>query len=103
MTSSNRMAGYSYPNHLHHNQAYDAMSDRNSQIFWDALSMASGSDRNSIAMSVYHSVPELHYNENATGHNDTENKVNEMEIFNCCSHLSYKLAYNYTFVQLYIY
>lgn len=37
---------------------------RNSQMFWDAVSITS-SDRNSIAMSVYHSVPELQYDEHA--------------------------------------
>lgn len=61
MTSpTNRMSGYAY------NQAYDTASERNS-IFWDALSMASGSDRNSIALSIYHSVPELHQDENDNG------------------------------------
>lgn len=64
MTSpTNRMSGYAY------NQAYDAASERNS-IFWDALSMTSGSDRNSIAMSIYHSVPELNQVEN-----DVENST----------------------------
>lgn len=59
MTSTNRMSGYAYsPSQF--NDAYDSGSERNSQIFWDALSMASGSDRNSIALSIYHSVPELH-------------------------------------------
>lgn len=63
MTSLNRMSGYSVSQY---NQAFDAASnDRNSQIFWDALSMASGSDRNSIALSIYHSVPELHEGESA--------------------------------------
>lgn len=33
-------------------------SDRASQIFWDAVSVTS-SDRNSVAMSQYHSVQEL--------------------------------------------
>lgn len=37
---------------------------RNSQMFWDAVSITS-SDRNSIALSVYHSVPELQYDEHA--------------------------------------
>lgn len=63
MTSLNRMSGYSVSQY---NQAFDAAtSDRNSQIFWDALSLASGSDRNSIALSIYHSVPELHEGESA--------------------------------------
>lgn len=64
MTSLNRMSGYSVSQY---NQAYaaDTASDRQSQIFWDALSMASGSDRNSIALSIYHSVPELHEGESA--------------------------------------
>ncbi|XP_070498567.1 anoctamin-2 isoform X2 [Chironomus tepperi] len=55
------MSGHAY------NQAYDTASERNS-IFWDALSMASGSDRNSIALSIYHSVPELHQDEHDGGH-----------------------------------
>lgn len=54
------MSAYGYNQQ---NQAYDLASDRNSQIFWDALSMTS-SDRNSIALSIYHSVPELHQDEN---------------------------------------
>lgn len=64
MTSFNRMSGYGHSG-SQMNQAYasDSMSDRNSQIFWDALSMASGSDRNSIALSIYHSVPELQLHE----------------------------------------
>lgn len=57
MTSTNRMSGYAYSQY---NDAGDTASDRNSQIFWDALSITSGSDRNSIALSIYHSVPELH-------------------------------------------
>lgn len=35
-----------------------AASERASQIFWDAVSVTS-SDRNSLAMSQYHSVQEL--------------------------------------------
>lgn len=62
MTSLNRMAAYGHysSRNSEFNQAFDSTNDRQSQIFWDALSMASGSDRNSIALSVYHSVPELH-------------------------------------------
>ena len=80
MTSpTNRMSGYAY------NQAYDTASERNS-IFWDALSMASGSDRNSIALSIYHSVPELHQDENDGGHqhrmngNDKVRKLPKMKV-----------------------
>ena len=62
MTSSYKMSGYAYSQY---NQGYDTASERNS-IFWDALSMASGSDRNSIALSIYHSVPELHNNDMET-------------------------------------
>lgn len=61
------MSGYSY------NQAYDAASERNS-IFWDALSMTSGSDRNSIALSIYHSVPELHENDGGQYHSVRSDK-----------------------------
>lgn len=57
MTSTNRMSGYAYSSQ--YNDAYDTASDRQSQIFWDALSIQSGSDRNSIALSIYHSVPEM--------------------------------------------
>lgn len=75
MTSSSNRMSYNY------NTAYDTASDRNSQIFWDALSMASGSDRNSIAMSVYHSVPELHQDENdSSGHSHSRN--NKVQLFN---------------------
>jgi hypothetical protein len=59
MTSSSnqqRMSGYIYSQY---NTAYDTASERNSQIFFDALSLASGSDRNSIALSIYHSVPDM--------------------------------------------
>jgi hypothetical protein len=55
------MASYNYQyNSTFENQA----ADRSSQVFWDAVSITS-SDRNSIAMSIYHSVPELHHDENA--------------------------------------
>lgn len=37
-------------------------SDRASQIFWDAVSVTS-SDRNSVAMSQYHSVQELNHDD----------------------------------------
>jgi hypothetical protein len=60
---------YNYDNYNQHQQQHqynqtfeNQANDRSSQIFWDAVSMTS-SDRNSIAMSVYHSVPELHYEE----------------------------------------
>jgi hypothetical protein len=65
---------YNY-NYNNYNQAYDAVSDRNSQVFWDALSINSGSDRNSIAMSVYHSVPELHNNVQRDEHGNRIDKV----------------------------
>lgn len=59
---------YNYDNYNQHQQYHQAFenqaNERSSQIFWDAVSMTS-SDRNSIALSVYHSVPELHYDENA--------------------------------------
>ena len=58
------MASYNYQ----YNPSYDnqaTYSERSSQVFWDAVSITS-SDRNSIALSVYHSVPELHHeDENA--------------------------------------
>lgn len=60
MTSTNRMSEYGNIQYSQYNDAYDTASERNSQIFWDALSITSGSDRNSIALSIYHSVPELH-------------------------------------------
>ena len=61
--SSFNMSSYNYNQY---NPAYDnQVNDRNSQMFWDAVSMTS-SDRNSIALSVYHSVPELHYEENSS-------------------------------------
>lgn len=67
------MSGYAY------NQAYDTASERNS-IFWDALSMASGSDRNSIALSVYHSVPELNQDENdGGGHQHRMNGIDKVK------------------------
>lgn len=57
------MTSSQYNHHYSHtgldNQDY---SNRNSQMFWDAVSITS-SDRNSIALSVYHSVPELQYDE----------------------------------------
>lgn len=65
MTSTSRMSGYVYSQY---NDSYDTASERNSQIFWDALSMTSGSDRNSIALSIYHSVPELHEGESSRYH-----------------------------------
>lgn len=72
-----------------YNQAFENQAnERSSQIFWDAVSMTS-SDRNSIAMSVYHSVPELHYDENSASnrqkHNDKVKSFprlpNESEVF----------------------
>lgn len=57
------MSSYNYNQY---NSAFDnQVNDRNSQIFWDAVSMTS-SDRNSIALSIYHSVPELQYEENSS-------------------------------------
>jgi hypothetical protein len=53
------MTSYNYQyNPTFENQAMD----RSSQVFWDAVSITS-SDRNSIAMSIYHSVPELRHDE----------------------------------------
>lgn len=58
------MAGYNYQYNSQYNPAFDnQVQDRNS-IFWDAVSITS-SDRNSIALSVYHSVPELNHDETA--------------------------------------
>lgn len=58
-----------------YNQTFENQAnDRSSQIFWDAVSMTS-SDRNSIALSVYHSVPELHYDENAANRQKQNEKV----------------------------
>lgn len=55
---------YNPHQYTQHQTFENQANERSSQIFWDAVSMTS-SDRNSIAMSVYHSVPELHYDENA--------------------------------------
>lgn len=64
-----------YNNYSQYNSAFDqAVADRNSQIFWDAVSMTS-SDRNSIALSVYHSVPELHQDENAANRQNKNERV----------------------------
>jgi hypothetical protein len=71
---------YNYDNYNQYqqnqyNQTFENQAnDRSSQIFWDAVSMTS-SDRNSIAMSVYHSVPELHYDENALNRQKLNEKV----------------------------
>lgn len=48
-------------------------NDRNSQMFWDAVSVTS-SDRNSIALSIYHSVPELQYDENSAANRQIRNE-----------------------------
>lgn len=76
-SSSNRMAGYNQV-YNQHNQAYDVASERNSQMFFDALSIASGSDRNSIALSIYHSVPELahHHNDDRANTNSNDKVMN---------------------------
>lgn len=66
-------------NFNHYNQASDQANDRNSQMYWDAVSMTS-SDRNSIALSVYHSVPEnLQYDEQSGSNrqNSRNDKVNK--------------------------
>lgn len=55
------MTSYNYQ----YNSAFENQAiDRSSQVFWDAVSITS-SDRNSIAMSIYHSVPELHHEDAA--------------------------------------
>lgn len=62
-------------NYNQYNSNFETQAhDRNSQIFWDAVSMTS-SDRNSIALSVYHSVPELNYEENAAANQLKNDKV----------------------------
>lgn len=67
----------------HYNQAFENQAnDRSSQIFWDAVSMTS-SDRNSIALSVYHSVPELHYDENASNRQKQYEKVKKQNFPAC--------------------
>lgn len=66
---------YNNNSYSQYNSAFDqAVADRNSQIFWDAVSMTS-SDRNSIAMSVYHSVPELRQDENAANRQHKNERV----------------------------
>jgi hypothetical protein len=56
--SYNQQATYS-----RYNPGFDERAnDRASQIFWDAVSMTS-SDRNSVAMSQYHSVQELNHDD----------------------------------------
>lgn len=61
-----------YNNYNQYSSAFEAQAhDRNSQIFWDAVSMTS-SDRNSIALSVYHSVPELNYEENSAANQQNQ-------------------------------
>lgn len=60
-------------NYSQYNPAFDNQAnDRNSQMFWDAVSMTS-SDRNSIALSIYHSVPELQYEENSAANRQSKN------------------------------
>lgn len=61
-------------NYNHYNQAFDQPNnDRNSQMYWDAVSMTS-SDRNSIALSVYHSVPENLQHDEQSGSGRQNNK-----------------------------
>jgi hypothetical protein len=52
-------SAYNQGTYSRYNTGFDERaSDRASQIFWDAVSVTS-SDRNSVAMSQYHSVQEL--------------------------------------------
>lgn len=72
------MTSYNY--NQYNSSAFEAQAhDRNSQIFWDAVSMTS-SDRNSIALSVYHSVPELNYEENAAANQQRNDKVKKVNL-----------------------
>ncbi|CRK98841.1 CLUMA_CG011990, isoform B [Clunio marinus] len=79
-------------NYNQYRSAYDNQAhDRNSQMYWDAVSMTS-SDRNSIALSIYHSVPELHQEEAAASMHSQSNRNDK----NWHEHKSvdFVLAYN---------
>lgn len=69
-----------YNYNQYNSSAFDNQSnDRNSQVFWDAVSMTS-SDRNSIALSIYHSVPELAGKSEQYENDSHQNSKNEMVI-----------------------
>lgn len=83
--SHKKMATYNYGHYNNYNTAFDNQAhDRNSQMYWDAVSMTS-SDRNSIALSLYHSVPEnLNQTETNMSHQAAKNdkvKKNKNEFF----------------------
>jgi hypothetical protein len=74
MTNNFNQYNFDNFNPSNYNQAFENQAnDRSSQVFWDAVSMTS-SDRNSIALSLYHSVPELHYDENAAANRQKQNE-----------------------------
>lgn len=61
------------------NQAFDNQSDRDSQMFMDAISLSS--DRNSIAYSIYHSVQDLNqFNEADDGTTSQQNSRNDQKV-----------------------
>lgn len=61
------------------NQAFDNQSDRDSQMFMDAISLSS--DRNSIAYSIYHSVQDLNqFNEADDGTTNQQNIRNDQKV-----------------------
>lgn len=61
------------------NQAFDNQSDRDSQMFMDAISLSS--DRNSIAYSIYHSVQDLNqFNETDDGTTSQQNSRNDQKV-----------------------
>lgn len=83
---------YNQQQHQYNQTFENQANDRSSQIFWDAVSMTS-SDRNSIALSVYHSVPELHYDENAASIRQRQNdKVKEKKFHQTKAKLTFDVV-----------
>lgn len=76
------------------NQAFDNQSDRDSQMFMDAISLSS--DRNSIAYSIYHSVQDLNqFNEADDGTSNNQNSRNDQKV-GVCLHFYYTLHIFFT-------